>query len=105
MSLFGQAVEANPLSSGLRSDYASFLLWDGRYAEAMENNDLVRKLGSTSFEHAAVWLNRSITDPKLRPRPVPHQQPAGSNANPRDNAGSTKTLQLLRLRLTSHYVM
>ena len=58
--MFEQAVEANPLSPGLRSDYASFLLWDGRYEEAMENNDLVRKLGSTSFEHAAVWLNRSI---------------------------------------------
>ena len=58
--VFEQAVEANPLSPGLRSDYASFLLWDGRYEEAMENNDLVRKLGSTSFERAAVWLNRSI---------------------------------------------
>ena len=59
-AVFEQAVEANPLSTGLRADYAAFLLWDGRYEEAMENNDLVRKLGSTSFESASVWLNRSI---------------------------------------------
>jgi Tfp pilus assembly protein PilF len=44
----------------LRADYASFLIFDGRFEEAMENNDLVRKLGSTRFESAAVWLNRSI---------------------------------------------
>ena len=59
-AVFEQAVEANPLSSGLRSDYAAFLLWDGHFEEAMENNDLVEKLGSTRFESASVWLNRSI---------------------------------------------
>lgn len=59
-AVFEQAVEANPLSTGLRADYASFLLWDGRYEEAMESNELVRKLGSTRFESASVWLNRSI---------------------------------------------
>jgi Tfp pilus assembly protein PilF len=58
-AVFSQALEANPLSADLRSDYASFLLWDGRYAEALENADLVMKLGASRFDRAHVWVTRA----------------------------------------------
>jgi len=44
----------------LCSDYAYFLLWDGRYAEALENSDLVLKLGASRFDRAGVWTTRAI---------------------------------------------
>ena len=58
--MFSQAIEANPLSGALRLDYASFLLWEGRYEEALANSNLTWKLGSGSFDRAGVWINRSI---------------------------------------------
>jgi adenylate cyclase len=59
-AVFSQAIEANPLSPDLRLDYASFLLWDGRYEEAMENSDLAWKIGSDVDVRSGVWINRSI---------------------------------------------
>ena len=58
-AIFKQAIEANPLSAHLRVDYAMFLLWDGRYQEAMENGDLAMKLGSFSMSRSYVWTLRS----------------------------------------------
>ena len=58
-AIFNQAIEANPLSARLRVDYALFLLWDGRYQEAMENGDLAMKLGSFSMSRSYVWTLRS----------------------------------------------
>ena len=58
-AVFKQAVEANPLSAGLRVDYASFLLWDGDYEQALENADLALKLGLFGEGLATVWLIRS----------------------------------------------
>lgn len=59
LAVYKQALEANPLSARLRVDYALFLLWDGRYEEAMENADLALKLGAFSLDRAFVWLIRS----------------------------------------------
>jgi len=58
-AVFKQAIEANPLSAGLRLDYASFLLWDGRYEEAIENADMGLRLGAYGEGLATVWLVRS----------------------------------------------
>jgi tetratricopeptide (TPR) repeat protein len=59
-TVFSMAIEASPLSADLRLDYASFLLFEGRYEEATKNSDLALKLGSGSFDRASVWINRSI---------------------------------------------
>ena len=54
LAVYKQALEANPLSARLRVDYALFLLWQGRYEEAMENADLALKLGAFSLDRAFV---------------------------------------------------
>jgi TolB-like protein len=59
LAVYKQALEANPMSARLRSDYALYLLWDGQYEEAMENADLVLKLGAFSVDRAFVWIIRS----------------------------------------------
>jgi tetratricopeptide (TPR) repeat protein len=59
LAVYKQALEANPMSARLRVDYALYLLWDGLYEEAMENADLVLKLGAFSIDRAFVWLIRS----------------------------------------------
>jgi len=58
--VFEQALEANPLSTDLRVDYAFFLLWEGRYAEAVENIDLAQKLESFSHNSKYIWSARSV---------------------------------------------
>ena len=58
--VFGQAIEANPLSADLHSAYTSFLLMEGSYEEAMEAADIVLKLGPNGYDRAAVWSNRAI---------------------------------------------
>jgi TolB-like protein len=58
-AVYKQALEANPLSARLRIDYALFLLWDGRYDQAMENADLAVKLGIFGVDQAFVWLIRA----------------------------------------------
>lgn len=59
LAVYKQALEANPMSARLRMDYALYLLWDGHYEEAMENADLVLKLGAFSIDRAFVWIVRS----------------------------------------------
>jgi TolB-like protein/Flp pilus assembly protein TadD len=58
--VFGQAIEANPLSADLFSAYSTFLLMSGSYEEAMEASDVVLKLGPNGYDRAAVWSNRAI---------------------------------------------
>ncbi|MDH4020511.1 MAG: hypothetical protein OEU84_13015 [Xanthomonadales bacterium] len=59
-AVFKQAIEANPLSPGLRVDYADFLLWDGRYEEAIYNAEIALKLGVYGEGSSLVWLIRSV---------------------------------------------
>ncbi len=59
-AIFAQALDANPLSVDLRLDYASFLLREGRFEEAMENSDLALRLGADSVDRATVWVNRAV---------------------------------------------
>jgi len=59
-AVFKQALEANPLSAGLRIDYATFLLWDGRYESALENVDIALRLGTYGEGQSIAWLIRSI---------------------------------------------
>jgi tetratricopeptide (TPR) repeat protein len=58
--VFEQAIEAKPLSPDLRVDYALYLLWAGRYEEALENAVLSLKLGPVSQDRAGVWTVRSV---------------------------------------------
>jgi TolB-like protein/Tfp pilus assembly protein PilF len=58
--VFEQAIEAKPLSADLRVDYAIYLLWAGRYEEALENTNLALKLGPVSQDRAGMWTVRSI---------------------------------------------
>jgi tetratricopeptide (TPR) repeat protein len=58
--VFEQAVEAKPLSSRLRLDYALHLAWAGRYEEAEKNADLALKLGSIPQDRAGIWFVRSL---------------------------------------------
>jgi TolB-like protein/Flp pilus assembly protein TadD len=58
-AVFSQAVEANPLSADLRIDYASFLLVEGKYGEALENANLAWKLGAGTYDRAGVWITRA----------------------------------------------
>jgi TolB-like protein/Tfp pilus assembly protein PilF len=61
-AVFKQALEANPLSSGLRLDYATFLLWDGQYEEAVEHTEIALKLGIYGEGRAIAWLTRSTVE-------------------------------------------
>jgi TolB-like protein/Tfp pilus assembly protein PilF len=58
--VFEQAVAAKPLSPDLRVDYAIYLAWAGRYAEALENAALALDLGPVSQDRAGVWTIRSL---------------------------------------------
>jgi Flp pilus assembly protein TadD len=58
--VFEQAIEAKPLSPDLRVDYAIYLVWAGRYEEALENVTLSLKLGPVSQDRAGVWTVRSL---------------------------------------------
>ena len=58
--VFEQAVEAKPLSSRLRLDYALHLAWAGRYEEAEKNADLALKLGSIPQDRSGIWFVRSL---------------------------------------------
>jgi len=58
--VFEQAIEAKPLSPDLRVDYAVYLVWAKRYAEASENASLALKLGPVSQDRAGVWTVRSL---------------------------------------------
>jgi len=58
--VFEQAIEAKPLSPDLRVDYALHLTWAGRYDEALENADLVLRLGPTTTDRAGVWTVRAL---------------------------------------------
>ena len=58
--VFEQAIEAKPLSPDLRIDYAIYLVWAGRYEEALENAALSLKLGPVSQDRAGVWTVRSL---------------------------------------------
>ena len=59
-AVFGQAIEANPMSEDLRTDYATFLLWDGRYDEALENVNLALRLGAVTQNRVGAWVTRSV---------------------------------------------
>ena len=58
--VFEQALAAKPLSPDLRVDYAIYLAWAGRYAEALENAALALDLGPVSQDRAGVWTIRSL---------------------------------------------
>ena len=58
--VFEQAIEAKPLSPDLRIDYALYLVWAGRYEEALENANLSLKLGPVSQDRAGAWTVRSL---------------------------------------------
>jgi TolB-like protein/Tfp pilus assembly protein PilF len=58
--VFEQAIEAKPLSPDLRTDYALYLTWAGKYEEALENANLALKLGPVSQDRAGVWTVRSV---------------------------------------------
>jgi TolB-like protein/Flp pilus assembly protein TadD len=58
--VFEQAIEAKPLSPDLRVDYALYLVWAGRYEEALENAALSLRLGPVSQDRAGVWTVRSV---------------------------------------------
>jgi TolB-like protein/Tfp pilus assembly protein PilF len=58
--VFEQAIEAKPLSSDLRLDYSIYLVWAKRFDEALENAELVLRLGPSSGDRAGVWLLRSL---------------------------------------------
>ena len=58
--VFEQAIEAKPLSPDLRLDYAIYLVWAKRYAEALENGALVLKLGPSPGDRAGIWLVRAL---------------------------------------------
>ena len=59
-AVFDQAIDANPLSADLRVDYATFLLWEGRYEEAAKDLDIAMKLGLTRADQSLLWATRSI---------------------------------------------
>jgi len=59
-AVFSQAIEAKPLAANLRVDYAIFLLWEGRYDEALENTDVALKLGPVTRDRAGLWSARSM---------------------------------------------
>jgi len=58
--VYEQAIEAKPLSPDLRVDYAVYLAWAGRYAEALENAAIGLKLGPVSQDRAGLWIVRSV---------------------------------------------
>lgn len=48
------------MSEDLRTDYATFLLWDGRYDEVLENANLALKLGAVTQNRVGAWVTRSV---------------------------------------------
>lgn len=58
--VFEQALEANPLSSDLRIDYAYYLLWAGHYDDASRQAALALELGPMLSDQAGVWGMRSV---------------------------------------------
>jgi TolB-like protein/Tfp pilus assembly protein PilF len=59
-AVYEQAIAAKPLSPDLRVDYAIYLVWAGRYEEALENAALALKLGPVQQDRAGVWTVRSL---------------------------------------------
>jgi TolB-like protein/Tfp pilus assembly protein PilF len=60
--VFEQALEANPLSSDLRIDYAYYLVWAGHYEDAARQAALALELGPVVSDRAAVWGMRSVME-------------------------------------------
>lgn len=61
-AVFAQALEAKPLSSDLRLDYAYYLAWVGQYEDARHNADLSLHLGPVESDRAGVWALRAVTE-------------------------------------------
>ena len=58
--IFEQALEANPLSSDLRIDYAYYLVWAKHYEEAAQQAALALELGPLVSDRAGVWGLQSV---------------------------------------------